>query len=42
MLVVITVVQINDMTLAVEGNVKVCKTAFEVNLKGFQKVQKEQ
>lgn len=42
MLVVITVVQRNNMTLAVEGNVKMYKIAFEVNFKGFQKGQKKQ
>lgn len=42
MLVVITVVQRNDMTLAMEGNIKIYKIPFEMNFKGFQKVQKEQ
>ena len=41
MLVVITVVQRNDMQLAVEGNIKIYKMAFAMNFKGFQKESKE-
>lgn len=42
MSVVITVVQRSDMTLIMEGKIKIYKIAFEVNFKGFQKVKKEQ
>lgn len=42
MLIVITVVQRNDMQLAMEGNIKIHKIAFEMNFKGFWNAQKEQ
>lgn len=38
MLVVITVVQRNNMHLAMEKNIKIYKITFEMNLKEFQKV----